>query len=156
MTKNNIYLIIFLMIFAVSCNNNSIYKESKKVPNSIWDMNNILKFQANVEDVEQEYNIDIRIRHAEFYPSQNLWLFITTTAPDGVFQKDTLECILADQDYKWKGKGLGQIWDVKVPFKKDIKFIEKGEYLFEIQHGMRLEQLPQIMEIGVEINKLKK
>ncbi len=154
MKKNNVLIITFLLFFVVACNNNSVYKESVDIPNSIWNMNNTIKLQAHIDDIELEYNLDISIRHAEFYPAQNLWLFIKTTAPSGEFQRDTVECILADENYRWKGKGLGQIWDVKVPFKRGIKFIEKGDYSFEIQHGMRMEQLPQVMKIGIQIDKL--
>jgi len=151
----NILLIFFTFtaIFLLSCNNNVIYDESIKIPDNVWDMNNIATFKPTIDSINTPYDISLNIRHAHLYPSQNLWLFISTKSPNGKMQVDTFECILADEKGDWFGDGSGDIWDVKIPYMQNIAFPESGEYLITVQHGMRIEKLPLIMEIGIEIEK---
>jgi gliding motility-associated lipoprotein GldH len=151
--KYFILSISFFFIF-ISCNNNVVYKESIKIPDNVWDMNNIAQFKPTIDSINTPYNVYLNIRHANMYPSQNLWLFISTTTPTGATQVDTFECILADDKGKWFGDGAGDIWDVEIPYKQNIAFPIAGEYNIKIQHGMRLENLPLIMEIGISIEKI--
>ncbi len=155
MKKNKFVLLITILLLVFSACNNAVYKESFEIPNSIWDMNNVLQYKADIQEIDDNYNIYLDIKHTRKYPAQNLWLFIKTTAPNGVYQQDTIECFLANEEYKWNGKGSGDKWKVKIPFKGDIKFPAKGMYIFEIQHGMRREKLPEVMEVGVVIEKMK-
>ena len=66
---------------------------------------------------------------------------------------DTLECILADEKGKWLGNGLGDIYDNQILFKKNVRFPLAGKYTFEIQHGMRADIVPLIMDVGLRIAK---
>lgn len=141
------------MIMFTSCKKNVVYQENVKIPDNIWDMNNIAVFKPTIDSINIPYNLNINVRHAHLYPSQNLWLFISTISPSGINQVDTFECLLADDKGKWLGDGAGDIWDVEIPYKQEIAFPEAGEYQIQIQHGMRMEKLPLIMEIGISIEK---
>jgi gliding motility-associated lipoprotein GldH len=78
---------------------------------------------------------------------------VKTTFPNGKFSTDTLECILADEKGKWLGKGLGDIYDNQIPFKRNVRFPQAGTYVFEIQQGMRSDNIPLIMDVGLRIEK---
>ncbi len=54
---------------------------------------------------------------------------------------------------KWLGEGLGDIWDNRVLFKKNVSFPQKGEYRFEFTQAMRLNPLPGVMDVGIRIEK---
>jgi len=68
-------------------------------------------------------------------------------------QYDTLNCLLANDKGEWLGEGMGDIWDLSVPYKQSIGFPEKGQYTVEIKHGMRMQKVPMIMEIGLRVEK---
>jgi gliding motility-associated lipoprotein GldH len=78
---------------------------------------------------------------------------LQTRYPQGTYSKDTLECILADQTGKWLGDGSGDIWDNQILFRKNFKFKRKGKYVFSLEQAMRLENLPQILDVGIRIEK---
>ncbi len=149
-----IIAILFLLPF-VGCNSNRIYNETVTIPDNVWNKENKLKFSVAVQQIDIPYKLDVTVRHSEQYSSKNLWLFISTTTPSGKTQIDTLECQLADDIGKWQGDGAGDIWDVNIPFKKKIGFPEAGTYSIEIEQGMRTPQLPYIMEIGLQVEKLE-
>lgn len=70
-----------------------------------------------------------------------------------ITERDTMECILADADGRWLGNGLGDIWDNKFLFKKNVKFQKPGTYEFVFNQAMRLDSLPMIMDAGISIEK---
>ena len=148
-------ILILILLFAnLSCKNkNIIYHENILIPNSIWDMNKTMKFYTEINEISVPYNLYLNVKHTQNYSAVNLWLFISSQSPEGKIQIDTLECMLTNYEYEWLGKGRGDIKNVKIIFKDSIAFPVKGEYIIEIQHGMRTENLPEIVEIGLTIEK---
>ena len=51
------------------------------------------------------------------------------------------------------GKWNGDIYDNQIPFKRNVKFPAAGKYMFEIQQGMRIDNIPLIMDVGLRIEK---
>lgn len=68
-------------------------------------------------------------------------------------ERDTVELTLADPSGKWLGSGMGDIWDNRVLFKQQFRFPEKGTYIFTLEQAMRIDPLPQIMDVGIRIEK---
>jgi len=149
------FIIACILIQLLACNEKVVYENNVKIAEGVWDMNNILEFAPKIDSINKPYNIFINIRHSDLYPSQNLWLFIETISPSNITQVDTFECVLAASDGKWYGSGAGDIWDVEVPYKYQVAFPIAGEYKMKIQHGMRTEKLPLIMEVGIKIVEYK-
>ena len=153
MKLKNIILISIIALLSISCDSNKLYESNVEIPEGIWDVENVAQFKFDIEDTKIPYNLKVNVRNTQFYMSQNLWIFIKTTSPSNKSQYDTLNCILADDKGKWMGSGMGDIWDISLPYKKSIGFPEKGQYTVEIKHGMRMEKLPMILEIGLRVEK---
>ncbi len=139
-----------------SCNQGRIYSDRIELPDMVWDMNKIVKFEVPVENASLDYNLKVELRTVDFYQFKNLYLFIRTVSPSGVEAADTLECILYDD----KGNPLsdnkmrfGELEDYEFMFKEKVKFAESGVYTFYLQHGMRQEQLPYVKEVGLIVEK---
>ena len=140
-------------LFLTACDNKRIFEENKDIPDNNWASTNIVKFEVPIKDPSTPANFYINVRNADGYPYSNIYLFIKTTFPNGKFSTDTLECILADEHGKWLGKGLGDIYDNQIPFKRNVRFPLAGNYLFEIQQGTRSDHIPLIMDVGLRIEK---
>lgn len=145
--------VLLFVLFFSSCDKNRIFDDYKGIPDNNWSSSNVIKFEVDITDIEVPTNFYINVRNADGYPFNNLFLFIKTTFPDGKMSNDTLECILADENGKWQGSGMGDIYDNQIPFKKNVRFPAAGKYTFEIQHGMRTDIIPLIMDIGLRIEK---
>ncbi|MDF2447774.1 MAG: gldH [Bacteroidota bacterium] len=136
-----------------SCNKNVVFSDYTKLPDEGWRTENHLKFEVNIEDNSPLYNVYLNVRHADSYPYANLFVFLTTTYPDGKMSVDTLECIFADKKGKWVGDGAGDLWDNKIPLKKNLKFPKAGKYTFSFEQGMRSNPLPLILDFGMRVEK---
>jgi gliding motility-associated lipoprotein GldH len=153
-TKSKIAkLTVFLigMFIIVSCGRNTLYKKYEEIPSGVWQKSHQTSFEFEIEDTTQLMEVDVMVRNASLYPYRNLWLFIHQTRPDGSQTTDTLECVLADKNGKWLGDGMGDLWDNEIPWRLNYKFPQAGKYTYEIEHGMRNDIVPGIMDIGLKI-----
>ena len=148
-----ISLLLVVILSCTSCDPNRVFEDNIRIPDGVWEQDNIVSFDLMVEDTISAYNLYINVRNANLYPMSNLYLFVTTTAPSGHSILDTVEVVLADEKGKWLGSGLGDIWDLQQPYKQNIRFAQRGEYTFEYEQAMRIERLPFILDVGLRVEK---
>lgn len=152
--------ILLIATLLVSCDSNRLYEKNISIDNDMWSLEQMPNFEFENTDTISEVNLILNIRHSSIYPFSNLWVFIHALSPSSATQVDTLETTLSQKDGKWLGDGLGDIWDLQVPFKK-VRLTESGTYSFEIEQAMRhgnlskIEQLPGVMEIGLRIENVE-
>lgn len=148
-------LLIVLVLFLASCNNNVVFTKYQTFKDNQWFAKDKAVFDLEITDTQTLNNISLMIRHAESYPYNNLFLFVTTKYPDGKVLTDTMEVILSNNKGEWLGSGAGDIYDFKVPIKKNVRFPLGGKYQFTFEQAMRVDPLPMIMDFGFEIEKSK-
>jgi len=154
--KYSSVLILTFLLLLTSCNNNVVYTDSVVIPQRSWGLMNIPVFKAPITDTVSSNNIIFTIRTGTSYPFRNIYLFVTTSSPDGKNITDTLQYNLADEKGKWYGKGFGDVHELDLPFKSNVYFPRKGTYQFSIQHGMRVEDLKGVYDFGLRIVKISK
>jgi gliding motility-associated lipoprotein GldH len=145
-------VVVCALIFS-SCNKNVIFTEYRKFDKEEWYAKNKAEFDVDIKDNTSLNNISLMIRHADAYPYSNIFLFVETTYPDGKKLTDTMEVIMANGKGEWLGSGAGDIFDLKVPIKRNVKFPMTGKYKFSFQQAMRTDPLPLVMDFGFEIEK---
>lgn len=144
---------VLVMLLFSACDSNRVFEENIKIADNKWAAAKPVILQMNITDTVLPHNVYINIRNASHYPFSNIFLFMNTTFPDGKLDRDTLEIMLAGKDGKWLGEGLGDIWDNRILFKKNVSFPLKGEYRFELTQAMRLDPLPGIMDVGMRVER---
>lgn len=152
---NSFYLLatITCLLLLASCKNNILYSDTVSMPDNIWKLDNAPEFSVEISDTINNSNIFFPVRTGSDYPFSNMWLFVTTTSPNGISIGDTIQYNLADDKGNWNGKGFGDIHELRLPYKTNIYFPHKGTYRFKIQHGMRVEDLKGVYDIGLRIEK---
>lgn len=151
-------ILVAIASLIVACDAGRIYQERRSLsPEMTWDKDSSLTYKVDVLDVETAYDIEIDIRTVDFYQFANLWLFVNTESPTGAVQRDTIEYMLRDEKGFSNGHRMafGEVEDYDFPFKHNIKFPAPGTYTFQIQHGMRMEILPFVDEVGLTVRKHK-
>jgi gliding motility-associated lipoprotein GldH len=126
------------------------------MPGETWKLMDIATFKVPIKDTLNSNNVIFTIRNGSAFPFRNIFLFVTTTSPDGKKITDTLQYNLADEKGKWYGKGFGEIHELNLHYKSNVYFPLKGIYEFKIQHGMRVEDLKGVYDFGLRIEKIKK
>jgi gliding motility-associated lipoprotein GldH len=138
-----------------SCNSNVTFTDSVSIPNEEWTLENAPVFTPEITDTISSNNIFFTIRTSTSYPFRNIYLFVSTTSPAGKTITDTLQYFLADEKGRWYGRGIGDVHELNLPFKREVYFPAKGIYSFRIRHGMRNETLKGVYDIGLRIEKIK-
>lgn len=153
MRSNPLHALIVGLLLALAGCTEVMFQETQEVPNKIWEVGSNFQFDVEVVDTMKSYDFYIDLRNGSDYPYANIFMFVNTTFPSGKTARDTVECILADKSGRWLGSGLGDILDNHILFKENIRFPNAGTYRFEFEQGMRTESLPEILDVGISIEK---
>jgi len=146
-------LLSVMSLLLMACNNDVIYDKQKEISNAEWKIDDVKKFNVNIEDTIEYVDFYIIIRNTIDYQYSNLFLFLTTMTPNNEISHDTLQFLLANIDGKWLGDGSGNFRENVFLFQHGIKFSQKGTYSFEFTQAMRDSCLTGVSDIGIRIEK---
>ena len=151
------YAVLFFgcVVMLNSCNRKSIFSDYRALKGSKWHQDSVLIFDMTVPDSTKIYNLFLNVRNEGKYNYSNLWLFVKIIPPRGRAINDTIELSLATPEGKWLGYGLGDLYDMKYPYKQTTFFPQTGYYRFEVRQGMRNEDgvLKGIHDFGFTLEK---
>ncbi|MGB0403826.1 MAG: gliding motility lipoprotein GldH [Salibacteraceae bacterium] len=146
-------ILIFASLILSACDPGLIYEENNAISNRTWNSNERIPFEFEIQDTINSYNIYLNIRNAKTYAYANLYVFYHTYLPDGTYDMDTLQFILAEPSGKWIGNSSGDLITNQVLFRRKIQFPQAGKYRFEVEQGMRDTDLEGISDIGLRVAK---
>ncbi|MGB3077386.1 MAG: gliding motility lipoprotein GldH [Chitinophagales bacterium] len=148
------FLLLLILGSLVSCEKNRVYEKNISIDKYSWDSKMIPSFKVEITDTASLYNIYVNIRHADLYPFQNIWLQAGTQFPDGTKTNRRIEIMLANDEGKWYGEGLGDIWDFRSLVQENAFFNKPGTYTFTLTQNMRQDPLPGIMAVGLRVENM--
>lgn len=146
-------IISISVLLLISCNSNVAYTDSFAMQDNVWKLTDMPVYRFDVTDTISAHDIFFSVRTGSSYPFRNIFLFVTTTSPEGKSLTDTLEYQLADEKGRWLGKGFGDINEMRLTYKSNIFFPVTGLYQIRVQHGMRVEDLKGVYDFGLRIEK---
>jgi gliding motility-associated lipoprotein GldH len=132
------------------------YEKNRDIPQHLWDTSYQPHFDLRIgpEDTSWNYDIYVQVRHRDAYAYSNLWVLVETTRPqDSLTQTRRIELPLADSYGNWLGSGLNDIFEHRIPIQEQALFSDTGIYQFRIIPNMRQNPLPDIMSVGMRIEK---
>ena len=145
--------LVLMSVMLVSCNTKTVFDQSVQLPSKGWYKNDAVSFNVNISDSLTNYIFGLNIRNTTDYRYSNLYIFLITEFPNGNISQDTIECILANKEGKWIGKGWGNIKENQIILKSGIRFPLAGNYNFIIHQAMRVDTLTGISDMGLNIVK---
>jgi len=155
-------VLFFIICFSLfSCNEKPVFKASKSV-GDFWYRDSVVRFDFEVYDTLQAYNLFLILKANNDYPFSNIFLITSIENPNQQIKIDTLEYIMASVDGKILGNGFSKNKESRLWFKKNHYFSQTGKHTFGIQHALRkrveiegVEKLEGISEIGLNIERYK-
>lgn len=144
-----------LLLLLAGCDRQVLLEKYDSVDDHIWRYNKQFEFKTKVEDTAENYDLFVNLRHNGKYLYRNIWVILTIEDPRGEKLKLKNNLPLASKEGKWKGRGLGDIWDHNFLVRKNFRFARPGDYTFRLKHYMREDSLPGIMDVGLKISKAK-
>lgn len=157
----NPFRLFALVCFCISisgCDKNVVYKAHEDIDDGLWYIKNKPAFKVEISDTLETYNLYYLVRNSLQYPYYNLYLTRKITDPQGKAVSSTLEEVFLSNQTTGKpfGKGLGDLFDHKIPFLKNHRFPKAGTYTFTLSQSMRQNPLPFIISVGISVEKVEK
>jgi len=153
--------ILLLSLVLSSCDSNTIWSESKSLPDGFWRKDVILNFNLPQVDSTALYNVFLTVRNTNDYKYNNLYVIVAMEYPFGKKVTDTIEYKMANPDGTWLGSGIGSVKENKLWLKEGFQFKEAGNYNISITHAMRnngeadgVSNLEGITDIGFSIEAI--
>ncbi len=145
--------------FCISaCRPSPQYQDHYNIPGQAWRSDYRPEFKFEVADTAAAYQLFLLIRHTDAYPFSNIWINMDSRGPnDSAFRKLRVEVPLAAASGQWLGRGMGEIWEQRVPINSlqmPAFFQHKGLYTVRLTQDMRRDPLPEILTVGFRVEKL--
>ncbi len=138
------------------------YEKNQSIPHNAWAYDYKPSFKFLVTDTNVYYNMYFLIRHTEAYPYSNIWIRLYYKhSEDKEFREERREVLLAARSGQWLGRGMGEIYEQRMmlygvdPNQQMIpmSFAKKGVYEVRMEQDMRINPLPEILQVGLRVEK---
>lgn len=141
-------------VLTVSCDSTVIYEDNQACAGNVWKYDDIKTFQFEIKDTLSPMNIKVNLRTTIDYPYSNIYMFLYSDYPNGESFKDTLEFMMAKPDGEWLGENSGTVVEFSSLIGQGV-FSKAGTYVFKLQHGMRENDLAEIIDVGMRIELME-
>ena len=150
-----VLLFIIMTVFFYSCKEVDLFEKNIPIPNMQWYNNYNATGSFIIKDTTSSYNVLLVLRHTDAYSYNNIWLNVGLQAPgDSALQFQKINLVLGNDARGWEGIGMNDIWEVrKLISGAPKRFIKPGIYKFSVTQLMRDNPLPNLISIGVSIQK---
>ncbi len=156
LVKKIFYFICFLLICNLhACDSLGISEQLISFENQTWPAAQKPLFQIEVADSNASYLIYFVIRHSESYPYKNIWVSYGHQFPGEQkqsFQNKNLA--LSDDATGWYGAAMDDVIEQRILLTPNPIKIEPGTCSFQIEHLMRMELLPQVLQVGIRLERV--
>lgn len=133
------------------------FQSQEPIPGNAWQYSFKPTFTFDVTDTEARYQPYFIIRHTQAYPYNNIWMWVYVKAPgDSIARKSRVSVVLAEQTGKWLGRGMGEIYEqrMRIAVTDSFNFRRKGTYKISLEQNMRINPLPEVLNVGFRLEKI--
>lgn len=153
----NIFTVLFISVLMSGCLPSPYYQKVYNVPKGGWSYDFKPVFKFEISDTNVQYRTYFVVKHTEAYPNSNIWLIMKTKAPGATeYELTRIEVPLAQEDGKWLGRGMGEMWEQRVPltfYNQPQSFHKTGTYEIQVEQNMRMNPLPDVLQVGFRVEK---
>ena len=143
-----------LLMLLASCTETPFYDKAYAFKDRTWNQKVKPKFEFEITDTSQFYDLVISVRTTTDYMYNNMWLFLETKTPSGLSAREPFQIRIADPKGEWLGTKTGTTIQNELIFAKR-KFPEAGKYIWNLEQGITENNLTEILDIGIQIREYK-
>jgi gliding motility-associated lipoprotein GldH len=143
------------ILILTGCSQDRVFEQYVSLKNDEWFLSQRPNFYYEIKDTSARYNVYFNVRHTGNYNYSNLFVYFLLQGPKSPLEKKRLEFRLAEEDGKWLGSGLGDVYSNQIEILHEVKFQKPGVYSFGFEQNMRDNPLQGIEDVGVLIAKAK-
>ncbi len=132
------------------------YQKQEAIPDNAWAYDFIPEFNYSISDTTAVYQPYFIFRHTQAYPYNNIWVWVSVKGPgDTIAKKVRVDVVLAEAGGKWLGRGMGEIYEQRMPLElgDSINLSRYGDYEIKVEQNMRINPLPEVLHVGLRVEK---
>ena len=149
-------LLISATAWLNACTQLDVFEKNSPIPKNEWSYNLKPTFDFTINDTTASYNLFIVLRHTDAYRYNNIWLNVGTQSPKDTVRYQKFDLQLGNDAQGWEGTGMDNIWELrKMITNGPVKFNKAGTYHFSVAQIMRENPLPNVMSVGIRVEKVK-
>jgi len=147
---------LLLLLFS-ACDDARVFEEYKNFENKKWSAKEVVTFSFTIQDINQPYTIYFNIRNTLSYPNYNIYNTYELADQTGkiVESKMVENNLMHPQTGEPLGAAAsGDIFDNQFVLLENYKFAKAGSYQLRLRQYMRMDELPEIVAVGIRVEKL--
>ncbi|MCR9251916.1 MAG: gliding motility lipoprotein GldH [bacterium] len=149
-------LLVSAFISITSCGGpDKVFEDYSNIVKESWHQDSLVSFDINIDQVEQPLNLGVTLRYGLTYAYTNVYINYRVTKEDGTLVKSELEEVVLFDPKTGKplGSGMSDVFDIESNFLESYNFPEAGKYAVSFQQYMRVEELPDIVSVGLKVTE---
>lgn len=151
-----LFVLMSVSLWLTACTRLDVFEKNIVIPKNQWQYSLQPTFDFTIADTTASYNLYIVLRHTDAYRYNNIWLNVGTQSPGDTIRYQKFDLQLGTDAKGWEGTGMDDIWELrKLITNGPVRFNKAGNYRFSVAHIMRENPLPNIMSIGIRVEKVK-
>jgi len=152
----SLFVWTIILLSLVSCDDQRVFEKNTDFNSRFWKVNEKPDFEFDVTDSTQPYNLYCNVRNSLDYPYARI--FITWRLQDStgtVLEKDLAQYMLFDEKTgrPFGESGLGDIYDHRIPIKRDYRFPHTGKFKVSFEQYMRTDTLSGVLAVGLRLER---
>lgn len=151
---NNWIGIIVVALTLASCGERPLFDASHAFADRTWEDTETVEFELEVTDTLAAYDFVVTLRTTTDYAYSNLWVYISSTAPDNVTSKIAQRINIARPDGRWIGRVSGSVVESKLVYRTQ-PFPYSGNYTFVIELATQQPKVKEVLDISLRVEKHK-
>lgn len=146
------YCLFIYFFFLLSCNKNHIYNEfDSNFEKNRWFTSEIKKFSFSVEK-DEVVDLILHLGHIYDFQFASIPLQVAINYPDGHTEIIPIDLMIKNEKGEDIADCSGDICDLYYAFKNNVK-LKKGNYLVMVTNKFNATYLPNILGVGIQVNK---
>lgn len=144
---------LFCLGLFSACGPTVIYQETKDIPEAGWAYADTARFEFEIPNTAQAYDLVLNLEHGTAFPYQNFYVKLHTGFPSGKRTSEQVSLQLAGDFGAWLGGCSGEACDQEITILRNAKFADTGDYYLTVEQFSRQPVLSSIDAVGLAVVK---
>ena len=147
------YLLYIVLITLFSCEEPSLYNQTRSFPNNEWYIDSIQQFDFNLQNLEP-IDVSLYLRYSRTYEYNNIYLkgMLFDSTDQLVSEKLVNIKLSDDKTGQPLGDGSGSLFVKKIVLIDSLIVKNSGNYALMVCHYLRDNPLKEVYDIGCTID----
>jgi gliding motility-associated lipoprotein GldH len=155
MQKIHFFILFIGLVAALGCGPSYSFEQTHQLKPTGWAYADSVNFDFEITDTTRLYNLHLSLGAADTFPSQNVYLMLSTRFPNGMHQQVARSFDIFNDKGEPMGKCSGGNCIRQLMLQENTFFNQVGRYRITVGQHSRQEPLRGMSSVGIAIEPQK-